>query len=63
METDGKTPILPVRSSDRLSIETTLRGIDPRADKDKVILIVGRALDNCDPDELPAVQITRYPRA
>lgn len=52
---------IPVRSSNRLSVETTLRAIDPRADKDMVLMIVGRALDNCDPDELPTVQITRWP--
>lgn len=51
----------PMRVSDRMSVETTMRAIDPRADKDAVLLIVGRALDNCDPGELPAVQVTRWP--
>jgi hypothetical protein len=54
---------LPVRSSDQLSIETTMRGIDPRADKDQVLMIVSRALDGCDPSETPTVQITRCPGA
>lgn len=42
-----------------LSTELHLRGIDPRKDKDYVILLVGRALDNCDPDERPIVSVTR----
>lgn len=54
---------MPTPADPRLSIETTLRAIDPRHDKDLVLLVVARALDNCDPDERPALQITRWPGA
>lgn len=43
-----------------MTIETTIRNLNPRADKDYVLRIVERALDNADPDERPTVQVIRW---